>query len=74
MRKLLVYPLLVVFGAVSTQLHAMQQAFLVQNSGWMEPFYVDSTSQFKPLVAAVAAALWLLPAAGLLIAWLLEIS
>ena len=56
MRKLLVYPLLVVFGAVSTQLHAMQQAFLVQNSGWMEPFYVDSTTQFKPLVAAVAAA------------------
>ncbi|SEK17360.1 MULTISPECIES: hypothetical protein [unclassified Variovorax] len=33
----------------------MQQAFLVQNSGWMEPFYADSSSQFKPLIAAVAA-------------------
>jgi len=34
----------------------IQQAFLVQNSGWMEPFYTDPGSQFKPLVAAVAAA------------------
>lgn len=32
---------------------SMQHAFLVQNSGWMEPFYTDSASQFKPLVAAV---------------------
>ena len=35
---------------------AIQQAFLVQNSGWMEPFYLDSASQLKPLVAAVAQA------------------
>jgi hypothetical protein len=35
---------------------AVQQAFLVQNSGWMEPFYADPQSQFKPLVAAVAGA------------------
>jgi len=35
---------------------AVQQAFLVQNSGWMEPFYTDPNSQFKPLVAAVAHA------------------
>jgi hypothetical protein len=35
---------------------AIQQAFLVQNSGWMEPFYVDGRSQLKPLVAAVAQA------------------
>lgn len=27
--------------------------FLVQNSGWMEPFYEDSNSNFKPLVGAV---------------------
>jgi hypothetical protein len=27
---------------------------LVQNSGWMEPFYSDPKSQFKPLVAALA--------------------
>lgn len=32
----------------------IQQAFLVQNSGWMEPFYSDPASQFKPLIAAVA--------------------
>ncbi|MEI6300404.1 MAG: hypothetical protein WCR74_03105 [Betaproteobacteria bacterium] len=32
---------------------SIQQAFLVQNSGWMEPFYVDSRSQFKPLITAV---------------------
>jgi len=35
---------------------AVQQAFLVQNSGWMEPFYTDPNSQFKPLVAAIARA------------------
>lgn len=27
--------------------------FLVQNSGWMEPFYSDSSSKFKPLVKTV---------------------
>lgn len=32
----------------------MQHAFLVQNSGWMEPFYEDQSSQFKPLVGAIA--------------------
>lgn len=31
-------------------------AFLVQNSGWMEPFYSDPKSSLKPLVAAVAEA------------------
>lgn len=35
------------------QARAMQHAFLVQNSGWMEPFYVDPASQFKPLASAV---------------------
>ena len=35
---------------------AVQHAFLVQNSGWMEPFYADPQSQFKPLIAAVASA------------------
>lgn len=34
----------------------IQQAFLVQNSGWMEPFYTDPASPFKPLIAAVAGA------------------
>jgi hypothetical protein len=35
---------------------AVQQAFLVQNSGWMEPFYSDPASEFKALVAAVVDA------------------
>jgi len=33
---------------------AVPQVVLVQNSGWMEPFYSDPKSQFKPLVAALA--------------------
>ncbi|HZW12154.1 MAG TPA: hypothetical protein VFF81_03050 [Noviherbaspirillum sp.] len=33
---------------------AMQQALLIQNSGWMEPFYTDTSSQLKPLVYAAA--------------------
>lgn len=34
----------------------IQQAFLVQNSGWMEPYYTDPSSKLKQLVAAVAEA------------------
>ena len=33
---------------------ATPHVFLVQNSGWMEPFYSDPKSPFKPLVAALA--------------------
>lgn len=33
--------------------HATQHAFLIQNSGWMEPFYHDPQSQFKPLINGV---------------------
>jgi hypothetical protein len=32
---------------------ALPQVVLVQNSGWMEPFYGDPKSPFKPLVAAL---------------------
>ncbi len=35
---------------------AVQEAFLVQNSGWMEPFYTDPQSQLKALVSAVIGA------------------
>jgi hypothetical protein len=35
---------------------AIPQVFLVQNSGWMEPFYSDPASQFKPLVTELAVA------------------
>ncbi|VVO15162.1 hypothetical protein [Pseudomonas fluorescens] len=34
----------------------VRQVFLVQNSGWMEPFYLDPSSPFKPLVIQLAAA------------------
>lgn len=34
---------------------AVSHVFLVQNSGWMEPFYTDPASQFKPLVTELAA-------------------
>src|SRR5471030_3312721 len=36
--------------------HAVSHVFLVQNSGWMEPFYTDPSSQYKPLISAVVAA------------------
>lgn len=42
--------------ALPTSAAGIQQAFLVQNSGWMEPFYTDPASQLKALVAAVANA------------------
>jgi hypothetical protein len=35
---------------------SVPQIVLVQNSGWMEPFYADPQSPFKPLVAALAGA------------------
>lgn len=42
--------------AAPLQAAGIQQAFLVQNSGWMEPFYTDQQSQLKALVGAVAQA------------------
>jgi hypothetical protein len=35
---------------------AVSHVFLVQNSGWMEPFYSDPASQYKPLVRALVMA------------------
>ncbi|TSA09036.1 MAG: hypothetical protein D4R73_07615 [Deltaproteobacteria bacterium] len=34
----------------------VSQVFLVQNSGWMEPFYVDPKSEFRPLLQALIQA------------------
>lgn len=34
----------------------VRQVYLIQNSGWMEPFYIDPQSQFRPLLKAFAAA------------------
>jgi len=36
---------------------AGHQVFLVQNSGWMEPFYADPSSKLKPLVDALITAI-----------------
>jgi hypothetical protein len=44
------------FCASTVYAAGIQQAFLVQNSGWMEPFYTDPSSPFKPLIVAVADA------------------
>jgi hypothetical protein len=40
----------------ATPAWAVPQVVLVQNSGWMEPFYSDPQSPFKPLVTALAGA------------------
>ena len=40
-----------------TPAQAMQQAFLIQNSGWMAPHYSDKAARFKPLVAEVIRAM-----------------
>jgi hypothetical protein len=52
LRFLAVLALLCSAGAAS----ATPQVFLVQNSGWMEPFYADPSSPFKPLVTELALA------------------
>lgn len=45
--------LLMQFVAIAS---ASQQAFLIQNSGWMEPFYTDVRSEFKSLIYAIIEA------------------
>jgi hypothetical protein len=56
MRFRLLAPLVCLLGLLPAEASAMQHAFLVQNSGWMEPFYLAPNSQFKPLVTAVIEA------------------
>ena len=48
--------LLASLSATNALAAPMQQTFLVQNSGWMEPFYADRTSKFKPLIGSVVRA------------------
>lgn len=54
--RLLILAGAALFCAGAAQAAGIQQAFLVQNSGWMEPFYTDEQSQLKALVGAVAQA------------------
>lgn len=42
--------------AAAAPAFAGPQVFLVQNSGWMEPFYSDPASQYKPLIGALVQA------------------
>ena len=35
---------------------AVRQVYLIQNSGWMEPFFTDPNSKLKPLVTALIQA------------------
>ena len=44
------------FASVSPAALAVSHVFLVQNSGWMEPFYTDPASQYKPLVTELVMA------------------
>lgn len=43
-------------AAASAPAAPLSHVFLVQNSGWMEPFYTDPSSQYKALVAEVVLA------------------
>lgn len=47
---------LAVFSYASTARGADRQVLLIQNSGWMEPFFEDPNSQFIPLLQAFASA------------------
>lgn len=46
-----------VFSACSVFAKSVPQTVLIQNSGWMEPFYLDSSSQIKPLAKALLDAI-----------------
>lgn len=48
--------LMLVAGSGAAVAEPVRQVILVQNSGWMEPFYLDASSPFKPLVIKLAAA------------------
>jgi hypothetical protein len=55
-RLLAILALLCSAGAAWATPHAIPHVLLVQNSGWMEPFYGDPSSPFKPLVTELALA------------------
>lgn len=45
--------LFITSSVVSAKESKVLNIFLVQNSGWMEPFYVDNNSKFKSLVKVI---------------------
>ncbi|WP_234455976.1 hypothetical protein [Stenotrophomonas sp. S41] len=57
MRRLQLIILAMALGAsIPAWAEPLRQAILVQNSGWMEPFYEDPASPFKPLVTRLGQA------------------
>ena len=56
MKKVILTIIFILAILCSQKVEAVQQAFLVQNSGWMEPFYTDARSEFKPLIVAMIEA------------------
>jgi hypothetical protein len=44
------------FGVIGRAHADVPSLYLVQNSGWMEPFFFDSKSEFKPLLSALISA------------------
>jgi hypothetical protein len=61
MKLIFKYVLLALFALLAAagaqaQTNNGPQVFLVQNSGWMEPFYSDPASPYKPLIAALVMA------------------
>jgi hypothetical protein len=57
MKRVLYVPIIVFLQLLyGGNVLAVQQAFLIQNSGWMEPFYTDARSEFKPLITALVEA------------------
>ncbi|TWI64425.1 hypothetical protein IP91_03195 [Pseudoduganella lurida] len=49
-------PLLLAASCATGSAHGASHVFLVQNSGWMEPFYTDPGSPYKALVTEVVEA------------------
>lgn len=47
---------LIVLAGVASARAEVTSLYLVQNSGWMEPFFVDPGSDFKPLLSALIQA------------------
>ncbi|MBB3220961.1 hypothetical protein [Pseudoduganella umbonata] len=50
------WSMLLLASCASVGAQAASHVFLVQNSGWMEPFYADPTSPYKALVTEVVQA------------------
>jgi hypothetical protein len=56
MRRLVKLTVLAALFAAAAPALAVSQVFLVQNSGWMDPFYTDPNSRLKPLVTEMVTA------------------